>query len=139
MREIRLLLALLCCAFATLSFAAGLIYCLFGSILLDPMLHWPGSGILPHGKEARILVPVAILGSGVVFLLVAAALKPDSQDEESNELTPSPKKADPSRPKPIIKCHNCNKVIPEQEVLDGWCEACGKKIPEAEQSRFRKR
>ncbi len=29
-----------------------------------------------------------------------------------------------------IKCPSCDVVLPDQELDDGWCESCGKKIPQ---------
>ena len=26
-------------------------------------------------------------------------------------------------------CHHCNSKVSMQEVADGWCETCGKKLP----------
>jgi hypothetical protein len=28
-----------------------------------------------------------------------------------------------------IKCPNCDIALPSQDLSDGWCDACGKKVP----------
>jgi hypothetical protein len=28
-----------------------------------------------------------------------------------------------------VICPNCNATLPSQEIAEGWCESCGKKIP----------
>lgn len=28
-----------------------------------------------------------------------------------------------------ITCPSCNAIVPDREVAEGWCEACGKKLP----------
>lgn len=29
-----------------------------------------------------------------------------------------------------VKCPSCDVVLPDAELDDGWCDACGKKIPQ---------
>ena len=28
-----------------------------------------------------------------------------------------------------VTCPNCRAVLPPQEIADGWCESCGKRLP----------
>jgi hypothetical protein len=32
-------------------------------------------------------------------------------------------------------CLHCNALVPESEIAGGWCETCGKKLPESLRSR----
>src|SRR5262249_31802534 len=29
-----------------------------------------------------------------------------------------------------VKCPTCDAVLPEKELVNGWCESCGKRIPD---------
>jgi hypothetical protein len=36
-------------------------------------------------------------------------------------------------------CYACNAAVSEGEVLDGWCDACGKRLPASFQDAVRRR
>lgn len=36
-----------------------------------------------------------------------------------------------STPTTELRCYNCGACPSAQEMLDGWCEACGKRLPDS--------
>jgi hypothetical protein len=36
-------------------------------------------------------------------------------------------------------CYACNAAVSEEEILDGWCDACGKRLPGSFQEAVRRR